>query len=301
MDHLSALRAFVSAVDLGSFSRAAAAQGIKVSTVSRYVSLLEADLGAALLNRSTHGLHPTEIGRAFHARASQILSDLDEARDAARTFNAHPQGLLRLNAPRDFAVSRLLPVLPRFLAEFPEIRLDLDLTDHPSDLIATGADLGIRIGVLPDSSLVARRLAPHRCAPVASPSLLAECGTPAHPSALSAFPCLFSARAGRETWTATPPERDEAPVPVAVSGRFGSADAQARLSAALSGLGAALLPDWMTRDAVAAGRLVRLCPGWRWSEPDAAIWGVYPPKKIVSPKVRAMLHFLSATLNPSQD
>jgi DNA-binding transcriptional LysR family regulator len=184
MDYLAAMQAFVRSVDLGSFSKAAAEGGLKVSTVSRYVSALEADLGAALLNRSTRSLHPTEVGRLFYERAALILADVADARSAATSLNARPQGLLRINIPSVFGRRHVLPHMTDFLAAYPDIGLDATLTDATVNLIETGADVAVRIGVLVDSTLVARKLAPHRRILVASPDYLAAQSAPLQPEQL---------------------------------------------------------------------------------------------------------------------
>jgi DNA-binding transcriptional LysR family regulator len=171
MDYLAAMQAFVRSVDLGSFSKAAAEGGLKVSTVSRYVSALEADLGAALLNRSTRNLHLTEVGRLFYERAAQILAAVADARGAATSLNARPQGLLRINIPSAFGRRHVLAHMKDFLAAYPDIRLDAILTDATVDLIESGADVAVRIGALVNSALVARKLAPHRRILVAKPGL----------------------------------------------------------------------------------------------------------------------------------
>ena len=141
MDYLAAMRAFVRAVDLGSFSKAAAEERLKVSTVSRYVSALEADLGAALFNRSTRRLHVTEVGAAFYERSVAILADVEDARLAATSLNARPQGLLKINIPGAFGRRHVVPHLKDFREMFPLIRLDVTLTDATIDLIETGTDV----------------------------------------------------------------------------------------------------------------------------------------------------------------
>ena len=129
MDYLAAMRAFVRAVEVKSFSRVAAETGTKVSTISRYITALEADLVAALFNRSTRGLTMTEAGRTFHARAVRILLDLDQARAATSLLNRTPRGLLRINIPRVFGRRHVMPHMADFLATYPDIRLDATLTD----------------------------------------------------------------------------------------------------------------------------------------------------------------------------
>jgi DNA-binding transcriptional LysR family regulator len=296
MDYFAAMRAFVGAVDLGSFSQAAAAQGIKVSTVSRYVSALEADLNAALFNRSTRRLHLTEVGSAFYEHAVQILADVEAARLASISLNARPQGLLRINVPAAFGRRHIVPHLSDFLAEFPDIRVDATLTDTTVDLIGSGADLAVRIGALPDSTLVARRLAPHRRVLVASPAYLAAQQPIAEPRDLAGHQCLSFALQPREAWyfrrhddTATEP------VEIAVHGRFRANDSEALLDASLAGLGVALLPTWLVGRELRSGQLAALLQSWEAliaPGPERAIWGVYPPKKVVAPKVRAFLAFL---------
>ena len=297
MDYLAAIRAFVRSVDLGSFSRAAAEEGVKVSTVSRYVSALEADLGAALLNRSTRRLHLTEAGATFYERAAQILTDIEEARSATASLNARPQGLLRINIPGAFGRRHVVPHLKDFLAAYPDIRIDATLTDATVDLIDAGADVAVRIGALADSTLVARRLAPHRRALVASPGYLAAQPPLDTPDQLARHDCLLFALQPASAWYFR--GRDPAaaePREIKVAGRLRANDSEALLEAALAGLGLALLPTWLIGEDLRAGRLLAPLPEWEWliaPGPERAIWGVYPPKKVVSPKVRAFLTFLS--------
>lgn len=297
MDQFAALRAFTRAVDLGSFSAAAAEQGVKVSTVSRYVAALEADLGAALLNRSTRRLRLTEVGAALYERAVPILTELDEARSDARALNRHPQGLLRPNVPSAFGRRHVVSHLPDFLAAHPAIRVDVTLTDTTVDLIETGTDVAIRIGALADSSLVAKRLAPHRRVLVASPAWVAARPPLTGPHDLARHPCLPFALQSGGAWFYRPVGLPGAePGAVEVGGVLRANDSEALLTAALAGLGAALLPTWLVGDALEAGRLVQPLAGWHWTlapgaEPD--IWGVYPPKKVVAPKVQAFLDFMS--------
>jgi DNA-binding transcriptional LysR family regulator len=297
MDYLAAIRAFVRSVDLGSFSRAAAEEGVKVSTVSRYVSALEGDLGAALLNRSTRRLHLTEAGTTFYERATQILADVEAARSATISLNARPQGLLRINIPGAFGRRHVVPHLADFLTAYPDIRIDATLTDATVDLIEAGADVAVRIGALADSTLVARRLAAHRRALVASPDYLASRPPLDTPEQLSRHDCLLFALQPATAWYFRPgDDTAAAPLEVKVSGRLRANDSEALLEAALAGLGIALLPTWLLGQDLRAGRLRAPLPQWEWliaPGPERAIWGVYPPKKVVSPKVRAFLDFLS--------
>jgi DNA-binding transcriptional LysR family regulator len=297
MDYFAAMRAFVRAVDLGSFSKAATEASIKVSTVSRYVSALEADLGAALLNRSTRRLHLTEAGAAFYERAAVILVDIEDARHGIASLNAQPQGLLRINIPGAFGRRHIVPHLKDFRGAYPDIRLDVTLTDITVNLIECGADVAVRIGALADSALVARRLAPYRRMLVASPDYLQQHGPVDEPGDLSRHSCLIFALQPTDAWYFRSPDEPNAdPLEIRVRGSFRANDSEALLSAALGHLGVALLPTWLLGADIRAGRLVPLLAGWECSiaqGPERAIWGVYPPKKIVSPKVRVFLSFFA--------
>jgi DNA-binding transcriptional LysR family regulator/uncharacterized protein YjbJ (UPF0337 family) len=304
MDYFAAMRAFVRSVDLGSFSKAAGEEGVKVSTVSRHVSALEADLGAALLNRSTRNLHLTEAGATFYRHAIRILGEVEEARTATTSLNQRPRGVLRINIPGAFGRRHVMPHLPDFLAAYPDISVDATLTDATVNLIETGTDVAIRIGTLADSSLVARHLAPHRRALVASPGYLALQPPPLAPPDLLRHTCLPFALQPTDAWYFVPvatgaaqrdPDAAE-PLEVKIGGRLRANDSEALLGAARDGLGIALLPTWLIGEDVRAGRLVALLPAWEAQiapGPDRAIWGVYPPKKVVAPKVRAFFTFIA--------
>lgn len=305
MDYFAAMSAFVRSVELGSFSKAAEEAGVKVSTVSRYVSGLEKDLGAALLNRSTRRLHLTEAGKAFYSRATQIVGDVEEARHATRVLNGRPQGLLKINIPAAFGRLHVMPHLKDFLAAYPDIRIDATLTDQTVDLIETGSDIAIRIGALSDSSLVARRLAgQHRCL-VASPAYLKAQSRITSPEHLASHRCLAFALQPGDTWFSRPKSAPkDLPTAIAINTYLRANDSEALLGLALEGLGIALLPNWLVSEEVRAGRLVALLKDWEWliaPGPKRAIWAVYPPKKIVSPKVRAFVDFIAERLGAHID
>lgn len=295
MDYLAAMRSFVRAVDLGSLSRAAQETGAKVSTVSRHISALEADVGAALLNRSTHRLRLTEIGAVFHAHALRIVADVDAMRGLASALNDTPQGLLRVSLPAAFGRRHVMPHLAAFLDAHPAIRIDATLTDVHVDLIEAGADVAIRIGTLPDSRLVARRFAPHRRIACASPACVARDGPVAQPADLARHNALvFSLQPAASWYFRQATGRSQT---VDVSGRLRANDSEALLTCALAGQGVALLPTWLAHADLARGALLSLLPGWEGSiaqDFETAIWAVYPPKKIVSPKVRAFIDFFEA-------
>jgi len=308
VDYLGAMRLFVRSVALGSFSRAAVEAGVKASTVSRAIVALEADLGAALFNRSTRRLHLTEAGSTFLEHAQRIVEDVEEARAASASLNQSPTGLLHINVPGAFGRRHVMPHLPAFLAEYPRLRVDATLTDATVDLIEAGADVAVRIGALADSSLIAKRLAPHRRVLCAGPGYLARAGAVDRPEDLAAHACLATAVQPGEAWYF----RRAGAGGVALGGMSGGVgvgevlevpargplranDSEALMDAALAGLGVVLLATWLVGPELRAGRLVEVLPGWEAAiapGPEPAIWGVYPPKRVVSPKVRVFLDFL---------
>jgi len=300
VDYFAGMRAFVWAVELGSFSKAAAVAGVKVSTVSRYVTGLEADLGAALFNRSTRRLHLTEVGTSFHESAVRILAEVADARLAAQALNTRPQGLLRINIPSAFGRRHVIPHLPAFLNAHPDIRIDATLTDDTVDLIASGADCAVRIGALADSTLIAKRLAPQHRTLVASTAYLSAGTAIVSPSDLERHNCLSFALQPKQAWYFRPrADQEDAPVEIMVAGRLRANDSEALLEVALAGVGIALLPTWLVGREIKDGRLLEVLGNWHaFITPGAerAIWGVYAPKKIVSPKVRAFLGFMETTI-----
>ncbi len=295
MDYLGAIRIFIQAVERGSFSKAADELAMKTSSVSRTIAALENDLGAALFNRSTRRLHLTEAGTHFYERALVISAEVEDARTAISALNQRPRGLLRINVPGTFGRRHIVPLIGPFLAEYPEIRIDATLTDATVDLIQAGADIAVRIGALPDSSLVAKKLAPHRRILCASPHYLAGAPPIESPEDLAANACLIFALQTTDRWHLSRGEGAAKDVrEVAVHGPLRTNDSEALLYMALSGAGIALLPSWLVGADLRAAVLVQILPGWEATiaQGTRAIWGVYPPKKIVSPKVRAFLDFL---------
>lgn len=295
MDYLAAMRAFIRSVELGSFSKAADELGMKVSTVSRHVSALEADLGAALLNRSTRNLHLTEVGARFYEDAARIMAEVNDARLVAQALNSTPQGLLRINVPAAFGRRHIVPHLKDFLALYPDIRIDATLTDLTVDLIETATDVAVRIGTLPDSRLVARKLANHRRVICANPDYLREVGPIETPADLLRGERLAFAMQADENWYFRHVGTEERHQ-VTVTGRLRLNDSEALLACALAGQGFALLPSWLVHDEVDAGRLRLPLVDWEASianDFNRSIWAVYAPKKIVSPKVRVFIDFLS--------
>jgi DNA-binding transcriptional LysR family regulator len=297
MDYFAALNAFVKAAELGSFSKVADDEQIKVSTVSRYIKHLESDVGAALFHRSTRRLHLTEAGTAFYERAARVLADLNEARATASELSARPQGLLRVSMPGVLGRRHLMPRLHGFMQTFPDIRVDATLTNSIVDLSETGTDVAIRICATADSSLHSRRLAWHHRVLVGSPAYLSHHGVPTTPDEVRSHQCLRFAFQSTSAWYFRPVGQPEgAWVEVPIHARMRANDSEALLAAAVSGMGLGLLPTWLVACDIAEGRLLRVLPDWvghTTPGQELAIWAVYPPKKLVSSKVRAYVNYVA--------
>jgi DNA-binding transcriptional LysR family regulator len=290
MDRLTTLAVFVKVVDAQSFAGAARDLGLSPAMVSKHVQTLEAQLGARLLNRTTRRLSLTEIGRGYYERARQILADLEEADRAASDLQATPRGVLKVNAPFSFGIRHVASAIAAYLAAYPDVTVDVSLNDRYIDLLAEGVDVALRIGRLADSSLIARRLVPIRMVLAAAPAYIARHGQPSAPKDLTGHVCLlYTYAATADEWRFTGPDgRDEV---VRVSGRLLANNGDILRTAAVDGLGIALLPSFIAGEHVRSGELVRLLPGF--AAPEGALYAVYPPGRHLSPKLRSFIDFLA--------
>ena len=254
---LEGIDAFLDVAKHGTFSAAAKVQGVAVSSVSRQVDALEKSLGVALFHRSSRRLLLTDAGEQFLPRAQLIVSELEDAKAALLDTQAEPRGMLSVTAPAAFGRRHVTPVVASFLKKHPLIELDLHLSDQWVDLSTQRADVAIRIGVLPDSDLVATQLAPLSRVVCASPQYIREHGRPTSPQDLLQHSCLTLAttRAPVGWWMFADVNQGKA---LPVHGRFRSDDTEALLAAAVAGLGVVHLGSWLVCDALASGQLVQL-------------------------------------------
>src|ERR1700739_4484244 len=207
------LAMFAKVAEERSFAAAARAMGVSVATVSRAVTRLEERLGGRLFNRTSRRLGLTDYGHRLAERASQIYAEAEEAEDFARETSSKPRGLVKLSAPLSFGARWVAPILPAFFRQYPDVAIDLHLTDAHTDLIGEGFDAALRIAVMEDSSLVARLIAPVRRFVVASPAYLLRCGRPQHPRDLGAHQCLtYTNRSKRDVWRFTHKSGEECTV-----------------------------------------------------------------------------------------
>ncbi len=290
LEHLTAMAVFARVVEAGSFSKAAQELGLSKSAVSKQVGRLEDRLGVRLLNRTTRRLSLTEAGTAFYAGCRQLVADAEAAEGAVSHLASAPRGTLRVNAPMSFGLAHVAPAMPEFLGRYPELSVDLQLNDRTVNLIEEGYDMAVRVGRLPDSSLIARRLAPMRRALVASPDYLARRGRPAHPRELAEHDCLiYSYLASGREWRFQGPEGE---VRVPLKGRLEANNGDALCTAARGGAGLVLLPTFICGESLRAGRLECVLSEWT-GDGGAAIHAVFPASRNLSPKVRVFVDFLA--------
>lgn len=289
MDRLESIDAFLQVADSGSFTAAAERTGTSKSRVSKQVQSLERHLGTRLLHRTTRRLTLTEAGTRYYERCAPLLEALAEADRAVGDLHALPRGTLRVNVPVSFGHLHLGPVLPDFLARHPSLTVDITLNDRFVDLVHEGFDAAVRIGRLPESTLIARRIAACELWLCAAPGYLARHGTPANAAELhghNALAYTYAPQSG--SWRLTDPDGQTHQIPV--EGSLRANNGELLLAAAERGSGIVMLPDFIAADAVAAGRLQRLLPDHATA--PLSLNAVYPYTPRVPAKVRAFVDFL---------
>ncbi|MEE3626167.1 LysR family transcriptional regulator [Nitrospirillum sp. BR 11752] len=290
MDRLRAFEVFATVVARGGFAKAADALNTSPANVTRYVNELEGHLGSRLLNRTSRRLSLTEAGEALYERAQTILEEVAEAEALASATTLKPRGRLRVNAPLSFGVRHLAPLWPRFMALYPDVLLDIALTDRVVDMVEEGFDLGIRISRGGSPTYAARKLATSRNVLCASPDYLARQGVPETPECLANHARIAYSYTGvPEDWVLLDPEGE--PVTVRIPIRLVTNNGDTARAAALAGQGIIWQPTFLIGDDLRAGRLVPVLPNHRI--PDIDILAVYPSRRHVSAKVRALVDFLA--------
>ena len=289
MDRFLEMQAFTAVVDAGSFVKGADALDISKAAVSRYVVDMETRLGVRLLHRTTRRLALTDEGQLFYARSKELLSGLEEAEAEVTSRSEAATGTLRINAPFTFGNLHLAPLWGAFRALHPKVRLDITLADRLVDLVEEGYDMAVRIAALDSSTLVSRRLATTRVVLCASPEYLQRHGTPAHPSELLTHAVIaYTYWSGKDEWRFEGPE---GPVSVRTQPVMLSNSGDTCRAAALAHQGIVLQPCFLVGPDLAAGTLVELMPQYRSVE--LGIYAVYPTRKQVPAKVRALVDFLT--------
>ena len=292
MDLFGSMKMYVAVVDGGSFAAAADKLEMSRAMASKQIQKLEEHLGTRLLNRTTRRLSLTETGRAFYERSLQIIGDVEEAEQIAGQMTRRPQGVLRVTLPLSYGQHRLAAIIGDYTQAYPQVQLDISLSDRKIDLVEDGLDLAIRIGALPQSDLIARKIGGVHSVVCAAPAYLARHGAPGTPAELAGHACLgYTLSGGGTDWRMEGPD---GPLTVAISGPIRADNGDIIRLAALSGAGILFQPQFIVDDDLAAGRLVRLLPQWQSAE--LGVYAVYPSRKHLSAKVRTFVDFLASAL-----
>nr|WP_298718788.1 LysR family transcriptional regulator [uncultured Steroidobacter sp.] len=293
MDRFDAMQAFARVVETGSFTKAADTLQMSKTSVTQLVQQLEARLRVKLLNRTTRQVNVTADGAAYYERVVRLLADMDDAETSLSSASASPRGRLRVDVPSPFARMILVPALPAFYARYPDIQLDMGVSDRIVDLIDENVDCVVRGGEITDQSLVARRVGNLQLGVFAAPSYLQRAGVPTHPQDLEntdhrivgflwsriGKPFPYAMRRGSES--------------INVHGRYALAvdDGNAYLEAGLAGLGVLWLPDYMSKKPLARGELVPLFEQWRLD--PMPMYLAFPPNRHVSAKLRVFIDWIT--------
>lgn len=290
MSQLEDMQIFVSAVEAQSFTAAADRLGLSKQFISRRIMALEERLGARLLIRTTRKLNVTDTGRGYYERALKIIDEVNETEQLVSRANTSPRGTLRISAPVTFGTLHLGPAIARFMAQCPDVAIELDLSDRFVDIVGEGYDMAIRIGHLADSSLVARHIAPAQLVTCASPAYLKAHGKPKTPLDLKTHECLIYGHARNVEWTFF--EKGK-PLRIPVKGRMRANNGELSCAAAIEGLGITLLPTFIVGEALRTKQLLTILDAY--APPPLNIYALYPQHRQSSLAIKAFADFLRST------
>jgi DNA-binding transcriptional LysR family regulator len=283
------LAIFAKVVELQSFAAAATELALSKATVSKAVTRLEQRLGARLFNRTSRRLALTDTGQKLSAQAARLLADGEAVENEALAQSVSPRGLVRLAVPMTFGVKEVAPILPEFLSKYPDVTIDLHLSDAKVDLVGDGFDAALRIASLPDSSLIARRLCGMSRFTVASPAYLTRHGRPTHPMHLAEHKCFgYAYLSTPDVWHYTNVKGEQASV--RPGGPLRANNGEAVMPALIAGLGIADLPDFIVGDAIASGEIEVILEGWKQAE--SAVHLVMPSGRPRPARVEVLADFL---------
>lgn len=294
---IEVLKTFVEVMRQSSFAGVAKERNIDPSSVSRAIAGLEKELGIRLFQRTTRKLSPTEAGITYFNQIEPLIEEIQQAKEMAIAVSGQPQGTLRVTASVSFGLKCIIPVLAEFEANYPELAIELLLTDARLDLVTERIDLAIRLGLMKDSTLIARRLMLTRYSVCGSPDYLQHSPQLDRPPDISQHNCLFFPLLDyRTSWLFKDKQGKIQTVPV--SGRTIISNAIALQQCAIAGMGLALLPHWLVDSEVEAGRLTKVLPNYEVTATnfDTSAWFVYPSRNYVPLKVRVFIDFLQQHL-----
>jgi DNA-binding transcriptional LysR family regulator len=288
MDKFKEMQAFVAVVESGSFVKAADQLETSKAAVSRYIAQLEERLGVRLMQRTTRRLSLTDEGHAFFTHCKETLTLIQDAEEEIQNKRNSPTGLIRINAPLTFGVLHLAPLWGKFTALYPQVRLEVTLIDRVVDLVEEGYDLAVRVASLPSSTLISRQLASTSLVVCASPNYLKGKATPQHPRDLKDHSVIsYSYLATGDEWVFQGPEGE---VRVKTHSKIHTNNGDTCRSAALAHQGIILQPTFIVGHDIQRGDLVELLP--QFKSVELGIYAVYPSRKLVSPRIRALVDFL---------
>lgn len=291
MDPISKVAIFVQVARLQSFAAAGRALGMSGPAVSKQIQALENRLGVQLLNRTTRSVTLTEEGALYLDRAAKALEDLQEAERHIQEMKDCPTGRLKINAPMSFGNQYLVGPISQFAKRYPEVKLEVDFDDRWVDVIAEGYDVVVRIGVLEDSSLIARKLASCPIVMCASPAYKVQHGLPLQPSQLPDYPAIIYSQHGQyEEWRYQAPDGSRGSV--RLNRNFSGNSAEMQLEACLQGLGIALLPAFVASEHLSSGALLRVLPKFE-THPPRGIYALFPQSRHLATRVRLFVDWLS--------
>lgn len=295
MEWLRSVKVFTNVVEHGSLSAAGRKLGLSPASISRHVNDLETSLGIRLLNRTSRRLSLTEAGRIYFDQVENILTQIDDAERSVVQLHSVPRGTLRVHSRMVFGQQYIVPSLKRFFELYPEIKIDLQMSNFPVDIVAQGIDVDIRMGKMADSSLVARKLASSDRILVATPEYLAANPEIDKPSGLVDHSCLtYRLNMGMPVWRFR--KEGEADQEIQVQGCFQSDNGQAILSAVLDGLGIAMMNEWSVRKYLTSGELVQIFDDYTvsFSEFENGVYAVFQKSRYLPLKIRLFVDFLTA-------
>ncbi|MEM6402110.1 MAG: LysR substrate-binding domain-containing protein [Cyanobacteria bacterium P01_D01_bin.116] len=290
---LSVLQIFVEVMRHGSFAAVARERNIDPSSVSRTVAGLESELGIRLFQRTTRKLSPTEAGMTYFERVEPLIEEMQEAADIAKDISGNPKGTIRVTASVSFGLKCIVPLLPKFEAKYPELTVDLLLTDSVVDLFTERIDIAIRLGQLTDSTLIMQKLMETRYCVCASPDYLKRYGQPQIPKDIEQHNCLLFPLTGFKTrWIFKDKAGNIQEIPV--GGNTIISNAIALQQCAVSGMGLTLLPHWLIDEDIHDGKLIKLFPDYQVTATDfnTAAWLLYPSRAYIPLKVRVFVEEL---------
>ncbi|KTB55001.1 LysR family transcriptional regulator [Pseudomonas viridiflava ICMP 13104] len=296
MDRFDAMQAFARVVETGSFTQAAGTLHMSKTSVTQLIQQLEARLRVRLLNRTTRKVNVTADGAVYYERVVRLLADMDDAETSLSSAASLPRGRLRVDVPSPFASLLLMPALPEFHARYPDIQIDMGVSDRMVDLIGENVDCVVRGGEITDQSLMARRVGDLQLGVYAAPDYLSRMGAPTHPRELEDSSHRVVGYLWARTGKALPYAMHRNGEQVHVQGRYTLAvdDGNAYIAAGLAGMGILWLPDYMSRPHLESGKLVRLFEDWQLD--SMPMYVAFPPNRHVSIKVRVFIDWITALM-----